>query len=74
MNIVPFKKAPKQEWEKAFDDWKRLLDTAKANELLDDPTAVWDEAWRNVAMISIATAKEFNNEELVAKLRKRLLE
>lgn len=41
----------KQAWEIAYEDWKDLLNTAKASHLLKDPSAVFDEAWRQATMI-----------------------
>jgi hypothetical protein len=51
MSVILYKK---QKWECAYDDWERLLKTAKAEELLDDPKAIWDEAWRHAFMIAIS--------------------
>jgi len=39
-------------WEKAFEDWERLLKVANAEELLEDPKAIWDEAWRQAYFIN----------------------
>jgi len=39
-------------WEQAFDDWVVLLKRANAMELLDDPKAIWDEAWRQACMLN----------------------
>ena len=44
----------KQKWEIAYEDWERLLKTAKAEDLLLDPKAIWDEAWRHAFMISLS--------------------
>jgi len=41
-----------QDWEQAFDDWVVLLKRANAMELLDDPKAIWDEAWRQACIIN----------------------
>lgn len=41
----------KENWEKAFDDWEQLLSRADAEELKNDPKAVWDEAWRQATFI-----------------------
>lgn len=46
-----------QKWEKHFEDWQKLLKTAHAEDLLKDPKAVWDEAWRHVTMIAIGTVE-----------------
>lgn len=66
----------KEQWELAYDDWLKLLDKANAKELLEDPSACFDEGWRQAAMISIATVLQvFNNDqpELLRILEKRLL-
>lgn len=42
----------KMNWEQSYEDWEELLKRADALELLQDPKAVWDEAWRQVAMIA----------------------
>jgi hypothetical protein len=45
----------KEEWEKAYEDWVKLLKVANAEEeMLSDPKAIWDEAWRQVTFISWA--------------------
>jgi hypothetical protein len=41
----------KEAWKEAYDDWARLLDTAKATDLLQDPEAVFDEAWRQATFV-----------------------
>jgi hypothetical protein len=41
----------KEAWEEAYDDWVKLLDTANAKELLQDPSACFDEAWRQATMV-----------------------
>lgn len=43
-----------QNWEQAFEDWERLLRIANAVQLLDDPKAIWDEAWRQASMHALA--------------------
>jgi hypothetical protein len=66
----------KEQWEIAYDDWKQLLETANAKELLQDPSACFDEAWRQASMIAIATVLQvLNNDqpELLRILEKRLL-
>lgn len=40
-------------WETAFEDWERLLGSADAKTLLQDPKSVWDEAWRQAVMRSL---------------------
>ena len=42
---------PLDQWETAFDDWVKLLGHANAMELLQDPKAIWDEAWRQAIMV-----------------------
>jgi hypothetical protein len=66
----------KEQWELAYDDWLKLLDRANAKELLQDPSACFDEGWRNAAMISIATVQQIlgnANPDLIRILEKRLL-
>ena len=41
-----------QDWEQAFDDWVALLKRANAMDLLDDPKAIWDEAWRQACILN----------------------
>ena len=41
----------KEQWEQAFEDWEKLLSRADANDLKNDPKAVWDEAWRQSTFI-----------------------
>jgi hypothetical protein len=41
----------KEAWEVAYDDWVALLNTANAKELLQDPSACFDEAWRQATMV-----------------------
>ena len=43
---------PLDQWETAFDDWVKLLRHANAMELLEDPKAIWDEAWRQAIMVA----------------------
>ena len=40
----------KQLWERAYEDWEALVGVAGAGELLRDPRAIWDEAWRAATM------------------------
>ena len=43
----------KEKQEEAFDDWVKLLKSAKAEEdFLTDPKAVWLEAWTQATMVS----------------------
>jgi hypothetical protein len=51
---------PLDQWEQAFDDWVALLERADAKELLDDPKAIWDEAWRQATILS-QVLKEIEN-------------
>ena len=66
----------KEQWELAYDDWLKLLDRANAKELLQDPSACFDEGWRQAAMISIATVQYIlnnNHPDLIRLLEKRLI-
>lgn len=66
-----------QKWEQHFEDWNRLLKTANAEDLLQDPKAIWDEAWRHVAMVAIGVVENKkphgNLEEAIIALKKELL-
>lgn len=55
-------------WEEAYHDWRDLLDRAGASDLIHDPKAVWDEAWRQALLRSltviekdVATTDEIRN-------------
>lgn len=59
----------KEAWEEAYNDWVALLETANAKDLLQDSSAVFDEAWRQAtfvisrlvaAQLSEVAAKELN--------------
>ena len=63
----------KQNWETAFDDWEKLLKEAKATDLLQDPKAVWDEAWRQVAMVAINVAEQHKADAVATELFKRVM-
>ena len=63
----------KQNWEVAFDDWEKLLKDAKATDLLEDPKAVWDEAWRQVAMVAIQVAEQHQADAVATELFKRFM-
>jgi hypothetical protein len=68
----------KPEWEQAFNDWRDLLKQANANELLDDPLAIWDEAWRQASMRTIDILMEHSKittdvDQLMTHIQKRLL-
>jgi hypothetical protein len=68
----------KPEWEQSFEDWQALLKQANATELLNDPLAIWDEAWRQVAMITIGILTEHSKiandtEQMITHIQKRLL-
>jgi hypothetical protein len=68
----------KPEWEQAFEDWQVLLKQANATELLNDPLAIWDEAWRQAAMVTIgilmAQSKMVTDtEQMITHIQKRLL-
>ena len=38
------------ECKQEFEDWVKLLKEAKAEDLLKDPLAVWEEAWHVARM------------------------
>lgn len=63
----------KQNWEIAFDDWEKLLNQANARDLLADPKAVWDEAWRQVAMVAINVAEQHEADAVATELFKRFM-
>jgi hypothetical protein len=66
----------KEQWEVAYDEWALLLDRANAKGLLKDPKAVWDEAWRQAAMVTIGILEvnpESTSEQLTQFIEKRLL-
>ena len=43
----------KEKQEEAYDDWVKLLKTAKAEEeFLTDPKAIWLEAWTQATMVA----------------------
>lgn len=67
----------KQEWELAFEEWEQLLKRAKAEDLLQDPKAIWDEAWRHVSLISYniieTTVPSEYQQEALHLLKKRLM-
>jgi hypothetical protein len=65
-----------EQWELAYADWVKLLNNANAKELLQDPSACFDEGWRQASMIAMATVLQIlNNDkpELLRILEKRLL-
>jgi hypothetical protein len=65
-----------EQWQVAYDDWVKLLDTANAKELLQDPSACFDEGWRQASMIAMATVLQILNNDkpdLIRILEKRLL-
>jgi len=45
-----------QDWEQAFEDWVALLKRANATDLLNDPKAIWDEAWRQACILNAKVA------------------
>ena len=45
-----------QDWEQAFEDWVALLKRANAMDLLEDPKAIWDEAWRQACILNAKVA------------------
>jgi len=43
----------KEKQEQAYDDWVKLLKSAKAEEeFLTDPKAIWLEAWTQATMVA----------------------
>lgn len=56
-------------WEKHFKEWKALLGQAHALDLLGDPSAVWDEAWRHVEMMVQSCPTHFTRDEVLEKIR-----
>lgn len=62
-----------EQWEKHFEDWEKLLKKVNAEDLLKDPKAIWDEAWRTATMIAITTVERKmphgNLEEAVVALK-----
>jgi hypothetical protein len=65
-----------EQWQIAYDDWVNLLNTANAKELLQDPSACFDEGWRQASMIAMATVLQIlsnSNPDLIRVLEKRLL-
>jgi hypothetical protein len=65
-----------EQWQIAYDDWVNLLNTANAKELLQDPSACFDEGWRQASMIAMATVLQILNNDkpdLIRILEKRLL-
>jgi hypothetical protein len=53
-----------------------LLNTANAKELLQDPSACFDEGWRQASMIAMTTVQQIlgnTNPDLIRILEKRLL-
>jgi len=68
----------KPEWEQSFEDWTALLKQANATELLNDPLAIWDEAWRQAAMVTIGilmtqSKMVTDTEQMITHIQKRLL-
>jgi len=59
-------------WEQAYEDWARLLESARAEDLLRDPRAVWDEAWRQAVMTAVGVAAATNSDKVVKKLEELL--
>jgi hypothetical protein len=65
-----------EQWQIAYDDWVNLLNTANAKELLQDPSACFDEGWRQASMIAMATVLQIlsnSKPDLIRVLEKRLL-
>ena len=66
----------KQRWEHAFEDWEALLERAHSRDMLEDPKAIWDEAWRQAFMIALHNLeihKEAGSIEEVILILKREL-
>ena len=66
----------KEQWEIEYEDWVKLLDTANAKDLLQDPSACFDEGWRQASMIAMATVQQIlgnTNADVIRTLEKRLL-
>ena len=67
----------REKWEQAYEDWVKLLKAADAMDLLEDPKAIWDEAFRQASMIAIESARASlfakDNLDLVKVLEERLL-
>ena len=66
----------KQRWEHAFEDWEALLERAHSRDMLEDPKAIWDEAWRQAFMIALHTLEihkeEGSIEEVILILKREL--
>ena len=62
----------KQQWEVAYEDWEKLLKDANATDLLEDPKAVWDEAWRQVVMLSTQIVDMAADEKTAEKIKTQL--
>lgn len=62
---------PLPKWEQAFNDWKSLLKAAKAENLLNDPTAVWDEAWRQASMVAQSTMQQHATPKVIRVLNEQ---
>lgn len=67
----------KEHWEEAFEDWVKLLETANAKDLLEDPKAIWDEAWRHATFIcsSVVDAKapDSHKQDILEAIHRRLM-
>jgi hypothetical protein len=57
-------------WEQGYDDWVKLLERANAINLLDDPKAIWDEAWRAATMV---ITNSLQDKELAQKIERKML-
>lgn len=62
-----------EQWEKHFNDWEKLLKKVNAEDLLKDPKAIWDEAWRTATIMAIGAVESKmphgNLEEAVIALK-----
>lgn len=53
--------------EQHYDDWVKLLKDAKAYNLLSDPFAVFDEAWRQASIISTSMIDDDEESDRIQK-------
>jgi hypothetical protein len=67
----------KQKWEQAFEDWDELLHRANAEDLKEDPKAIWDEAWRHATFVCWAIVEEkapiTHRQSMLDEIKKRML-
>lgn len=55
---VKYMTQPLSPWEEAYHDWRDLLERAGATDLIHDPKAVWDEAWRQALVRSLTVIEK----------------